>query len=257
MSAKPYSFYPIAWDSDDDEEPREQPGGLFRRFQRNKRFKYSSSSDVAPSTTTATTTATTTTTTTTTTAITTSQSTAPSTAENSGAQAPPPLPTYGRWCNCGNCQDMPTSLERKCCTEECFDLTNFQDANFTPGSQCVLQSHLLVDQIFSAASLQLQWFRQRRYQGFRGNDLLFCHMTNLHYRYFAYRSYIDFLHGYLGRHNRRVIPACVVAYIRATWPDPDNKYVGFREVQMPADDDDDDQPVVPRDELYDILEDVS
>jgi hypothetical protein len=36
------------------------------------------------------------------------------------------------------------------------------------------------------------------------------------------------MHGYLGRGNRKVIPACVVTHIRHLYKDDDNLYVGFR-----------------------------
>lgn len=146
------------------------------------------------------------------------------------------LPTDRKFCKCGNCPELKTmtNIERKCCTEECFDLTNFQDENyiFKKNSQtCVLSSALLTREVLGKVSLQLQWFRQQRYLGLRGDSLLFSNMSNRNYRYNAYRSYIDFVHGYLGRKTRRVIPACVVGYIRECWPDPDGAYVGFKPVE--------------------------
>ena len=36
------------------------------------------------------------------------------------------------------------------------------------------------------------------------------------------------MHGYLGRANRKVIPACVVSYIRNNWPDPNENFTGYR-----------------------------
>jgi len=63
--------------------------------------------------------------------------------------------------------------------------------------------------------------------GHTGPALAFGNMTNRDYRHHAYRTYIDFLYGLLGRHVRKVIPACIVDHIRTTWPDPDGKYVGF------------------------------
>lgn len=61
------------------------------------------------------------------------------------------------------------------------------------------------------------------------NDLNFANMTHANYRHFAYRNYVDYMHGKLGRGNRRVIPACVVAFIRDRWPSPDGNYVGFQD----------------------------
>ena len=44
----------------------------------------------------------------------------------------------------------------------------------------------------------------------------------------AYRQYALWTYGKLGRGNRRVIPACVVRMIRAAYPAPDGRYMGFR-----------------------------
>jgi hypothetical protein len=48
-------------------------------------------------------------------------------------------------------------------------------------------------------------------------------------RYAAYRQFIAWVYGRLGRRVRRVIPACVVNEIRRRFPNnPDEDYVGFR-----------------------------
>ena len=49
----------------------------------------------------------------------------------------------------------------------------------------------------------------------------------------AYRQFILWAHrgGQLGKHNRRVIPACVVSMIRRRFPEKDAGYVGYKEVE--------------------------
>ena len=37
------------------------------------------------------------------------------------------------------------------------------------------------------------------------------------------------MHGHLGKHVRRVIPACVILKIRARFPEDDGNYFGFLE----------------------------
>ena len=49
------------------------------------------------------------------------------------------------------------------------------------------------------------------------------------YRKAAYRRFILYHHGYLGRGNRKVIPSCVVLEIRHWYPSPSGVYMGFRE----------------------------
>lgn len=40
-------------------------------------------------------------------------------------------------------------------------------------------------------------------------------------------QYVDYIHGLLGRYNRKVIPACVVNHILMQWSDDLNNYTGF------------------------------
>lgn len=48
------------------------------------------------------------------------------------------------------------------------------------------------------------------------------------YRYLAYRSFVSWCWGFLGRRIRVVIPACVVLRIRREFPDALASYEGFR-----------------------------
>ena len=49
------------------------------------------------------------------------------------------------------------------------------------------------------------------------------------YRKAAYRQYIMYQHGYLGRAVRKVIPSCVVWKVRDNYLAPDKNYLGFKE----------------------------
>lgn len=48
------------------------------------------------------------------------------------------------------------------------------------------------------------------------------------YRKAAYRQYILWKYGKLGKGNWRVCPSCVVRLVRQTHPAPDGEYMGFR-----------------------------
>jgi hypothetical protein len=101
----------------------------------------------------------------------------------------------------------------------------------------------------------LSWYKQRRYLGYRGDHLLFENMSNKEYRHHAYRNYIEYMHGYLGRGRRKVIPACVVSFIRRKWPDPLGQYTGYKDFR--EEDEDQDEPAAQpdQDELQILMSD--
>lgn len=260
----PYAFYPTIPDSDDEAEQSLRPGDLFRRRQRRDERQQTSQSSVVENV-----------------ALgigrvelgverhVAAGPVAPAAAAAAAAGPAPvvnlgpshlgeaaQMPTDQPWCRCGNCAQLPTGLERKCCYDESFQLTNLQDTQFQPEQQCVLTSRLLLNHILHEVTVQLRWLDQRRYLGFRGDDLLFQLMEPSNYRYHAYRSYVNFMHGHLGKGNRRVIPSCVVTHIRSSWPDPGGNYTGYRE--PPADDDEEEpQQIVYPDELQVVLEEYA
>ena len=53
------------------------------------------------------------------------------------------------------------------------------------------------------------------------------------YRFAAYKNYIYWIYGKLGRNNRRVVPACAVTAIRARFSEEDGRYEGFHEANVP------------------------
>ena len=61
---------------------------------------------------------------------------------------------------------------------------------------------------------------------YRADEVL-CSNRNL--RRMAYRQFILWAHGKLGKHNRRVVPSCVVQAICHHYPSPTGLYMGYRE----------------------------
>lgn len=146
-------------------------------------------------------------------------------------------------CTCDKCPDtMPSKIEKKCCMQEVFDNTYIRDFQ---QNVCILNC-VEVQHLLSPVHLELSWLAQRQYQGFKGPALNFNNMNNNNYRYHAYRSYIGFMHGRLGRYNRRVVPACLVKHIREQWPADDGSYKGYIEV------DENGEEVQADDELEDM-----
>ena len=254
--AKGYCFYPVAADSssEDSDEDYFAPGALFRREQEKKRrrmltatllpdsspqrMETSSASGASCSSSNASTNPTTTT-----------------TATTNQIQVPINLPTSDPWCGCGNCSDMPTSLEKKFCLQETLTMTNFQDENFIPGEHCVLNSSLLVNHVLDATNIEIAWMYDQQLKGVRGDGLLCkANMTARNYRHWAYRQYIRFIYSRLGRFVRKVIPACVVAHIRYTWPEPNGNYVGFKHSAAQEEEIIEEHGYIPPDELQAFLE---
>ena len=52
-------------------------------------------------------------------------------------------------------------------------------------------------------------------------------LCNRSYRFAAYKQYVMWVYGWLGKKKRIVIPSCVVWNIRKKFPDPMGHYVPF------------------------------
>ena len=118
-----------------------------------------------------------------------------------------PDPENPEWCKCGCCVAMPTQLENKCCTQTrrpCITLTPLFP-------QLVLDGNVL--------------YLAMRYR----EDFLVLNnvRNNENFRHAAYRQYVLWQHGRLGRGNRRVVPSCCVTAIRRRYPSPNGTYDGI------------------------------
>ena len=54
--------------------------------------------------------------------------------------------------------------------------------------------------------------------------------NNENFRHAAYRQYVSWQHGRLGRGNRRVVPSCCVVAIHACYPSPNGMHTGYRPI---------------------------
>lgn len=111
------------------------------------------------------------------------------------------------WCVCNKCVEMDTVQENVCCgNTRC--ITDFESFFLICVDHLVLTVAILnrVD--------------------IRADPIDYAPSS---YRNAAYRQYILWIHGYLGRGNRRVVPSCVVLAIRRWYPSPTGLYMGFRE----------------------------
>lgn len=96
------------------------------------------------------------------------------------------------WCICGYCRHMPLEVEKVCCRQRvCVTREEF----FQPA---VLDMSVLSIAIVNRSEV---FAEDPEY-------------TPSSYRKAAYRQWILWRHGYLGRANRRIIPSCVVWVVR-------------------------------------------
>ena len=121
-------------------------------------------------------------------------------------------PDVPEWCKCRCCVAMPTQLENKCCTQArlpCITLTPLFP-------QLVLDGNVL--------DLAMRY---------REDFLVLNHVrNNENFRHAAYRQYVLWQYGRLGRGNRRVIPSCCVTAIRRQYPSPNGLYTGYQPARL-------------------------
>ena len=121
-------------------------------------------------------------------------------------------PDVPEWCKCGCCVAMPIQLENKCCTQ-----TRRPCITLTP-----LFPQLLLDG--NALDLAMRY---------REDFSVLSHVrNNENFRHAAYRQYVLWQYGRLGRGNRRVIPSCCVTAIWRQYPSPNGMYTGYQPARL-------------------------
>ncbi|XP_021373259.1 P2X purinoceptor 7-like [Mizuhopecten yessoensis] len=125
-----------------------------------------------------------------------------------GGHHPPPGSVAPDWCSCGNCRDMPTEVERRCCRH-------------TPELCTTLMPDFRVIVLHEAVLAVARLYRQDVLAIPNDDDY------NRGNRHAAYRQFVLWQHGRLGAGVRAVIPSCCVWAIRDKYPDQYGQYVGF------------------------------
>jgi hypothetical protein len=131
-------------------------------------------------------------------------------APGDGQPDPPDPPPDGvpDWCKCGHCVAMPTQEENKCCSRAV--------------RPCITTSRLFPQLVPDANALDLAM--QYREDMLALNEV----RNNENFRHAAYRQFVLWQHGHLGRGNRRAVPSCCVRAIRDRYPSPNGMYTGYR-----------------------------
>ena len=128
-------------------------------------------------------------------------------------QTPPQYPPHSQssqsipWCMCLKCWPMETVEENVCCHK----------------SPCVTYMGWFDSVVLNRDVLSLT---------IEAHSDLFADLpvyTPTSYRKAAYRQFVLWQYGHLGRSNHCVVPSCVVLSIRCKYPALDGHYVGFQE----------------------------
>lgn len=126
------------------------------------------------------------------------------------------------WCKCTFCERMPDDHECYCCREsQAFDVLRGND-------DCITYH-----ESFNFLILNIDSLKTAKYHMSLKADAVKRRMlsdeTNRVWRHVAYTQFIYWVNAWvpLGKKERRVVPACVVAKIRDKYPEVDNVYQGF------------------------------
>ncbi|PIK38595.1 hypothetical protein BSL78_24567 [Apostichopus japonicus] len=157
---------------------------------------------------------------------------------NAGHNVMPPVPRNEideernrllnmNWCSCGLCVFMPTEKECTCCNEvdNCREKLN--------SNSCITELPDFHNVCLDKTVLRTAIVMVRYARGLTNAQ---DHYDKKTYRYAAYRSFTAWIHGALGKRQRRVIPACAVSAIRSAYPAEDGIYQGFLEAQGEVED---------------------
>ena len=110
------------------------------------------------------------------------------------------------WCICSVCREMGNEEETKCCGKRTC-VTSYE-----------LFRNLCIDREVLRLAIGGRCNIRAEEPDFSMNS----------FRKAAYRQYILWRYGKLGKGNRRLCPSCVVVVVRSVYPSADGVYMGFR-----------------------------
>ncbi|CAG2195448.1 unnamed protein product [Mytilus edulis] len=110
------------------------------------------------------------------------------------------------WCDCGNCNSMTTADECVCCS----DISAVSYLMQPDDLNCITEHEVFIANCLNRHVLQVSMYAYMEHVGpFDDNEPI-----NEKYRFMAYRIFVQWIWHRLGRHNRKILPACVVKKIR-------------------------------------------
>lgn len=138
---------------------------------------------------------------------------------NSDDEMPNSRMTNNDWCQCSFCQRQDTDRECVCCQE----LLNVVDRNKLSSKKrninvvpaCITSNPGFLSVCVDPDVLDTAWFAYKQQYTEVGEV-----SEHKRLRHIAYRQFVRWCWGWLGRHIRVILPSCVVSCIKAHFPPP-------------------------------------
>ena len=118
-----------------------------------------------------------------------------------------------QWCVGEKCKEDFTINENVCCRNPNI----FEDDVFD-GKTCITESDA-----FDSVCLN-RFVLQAALGTWNDNNHDTRKLDHKNYRFIAYKQYISWSYGYLGKRKRKPLRNCAITKIRQTYPEPNNMY---------------------------------
>ena len=123
------------------------------------------------------------------------------------------------WCYCKKCEQSDVIKEKVCCLNPKVFENN------------VFENHLCITETEAFASVCLNRFVLQAAIGTWNQDNREPrNFDDKNFRFIAYKQYISWSYGYLGKRKRKPLPICVIQAIRRKYPDPNNMYIPYHDI---------------------------
>ena len=109
-----------------------------------------------------------------------------------------------------------SQYQRRCC----WNPKNFDDDIFD-GKQCITETDA-----FESVCLN-KYVLQAAIGTWNDSHHEDRNLENNNFRFVAYKQYISWSYGYLGKRRRKPLPNCAIIKIQQKYPDPNNAYVPY------------------------------
>ncbi|XP_052075797.1 P2X purinoceptor 7-like [Mytilus californianus] len=101
-------------------------------------------------------------------------------------------------------------------------INSFEWGHIVDDLNCITEHEIFIANCLNRHVLQVSMYAYMEHVGpFDDNEPI-----NEKYRFMAYRRFVQWIWHRLGRHNRKILPACVVKKIRDSFPS--EEYCGFK-----------------------------